>query len=281
MPALLFFAVFALVPLALVAYLSLTRWDGLGVPHWAGGANWARLVHDRDVREAAWHSVVLTVATWAFQTPVALLLGVWAAGRGRARAALSAVFVLPLLLSSAAVALVWKSLLDPNFGLVRQAAPWLGLADGSWFTTPEGAFTAVVFVLGWQFIPLHALLYQGGARQIPDDLYQAATLDGAGRLRRFRSITLPQLRNTVTVSSVLMIVGSLTFFDTVLILTGGGPGTATEIVPLVAYRTGFEGFEMGYASAISSALVLVATAVSLALVRLSGFGRMPAGADAR
>nr|WP_231134969.1 sugar ABC transporter permease [Motilibacter deserti] len=270
----LFFAVFALAPLGIVAYLSFTSWDGLGAPTWVGGANWSRLLADRDLRDAAWHSLVLTVATWAFQTPVALLLGVWSAGRQRSRAVVSAVFLLPLLLSSAAVALVWKSLLDPNFGLVAELAPRLGFDDASWFSTPEGALTAVLFVLGWQFIPLHALLYQGGARQVPDVLHQAAAMDGAGTARRFWSITLPQLRNTVVASSVLMVVGSLTFFDTVLILTAGGPGTATTIVPLVAYRTGFEGFEMGYASAIAFALVLVATGISLLLVRVTGFGRM-------
>nr|WP_231127004.1 sugar ABC transporter permease [Motilibacter aurantiacus] len=205
-----------------------------------------------------------------------MLLGVWSAGRGRHRAVLSAVFLLPLLLSSAAVALVWKSLLDPNFGLVAEVAPVLGFDDASWFSTPEGAFSALLFVLGWQFIPFHALLYQGAARQVPEVLHQAAALDGAGRARRFWSITLPQLRNTVVASSVLMVVGSLTFFDTVLILTGGGPGTSTTVVPLLVYRNGFEGFEMGYASAIAFALVLVSTAVSLLLVRLTGFGRMSA-----
>ncbi|NHC46283.1 carbohydrate ABC transporter permease [Motilibacter aurantiacus] len=275
-PALGFFALFALAPLAIVAYLSFTSWNGLGAPEWVGWANWSRLLSDRDVREAAWHSLLLTVGTWAFQTPAALLLGVWSAGRGRHRAVLSAVFLLPLLLSSAAVALVWKSLLDPNFGLVAEVAPVLGFDDASWFSTPEGAFSALLFVLGWQFIPFHALLYQGAARQVPEVLHQAAALDGAGRARRFWSITLPQLRNTVVASSVLMVVGSLTFFDTVLILTGGGPGTSTTVVPLLVYRNGFEGFEMGYASAIAFALVLVSTAVSLLLVRLTGFGRMSA-----
>lgn len=273
-PGALFFTFFAVVPMALVAYLSCTEWNGLGTPTWTGGDNWSRLVQDPEMRQAIGLSIALTVVTWLFQTPVSLLIGVWAAGRQRGRALLSAVFFLPLLLSSAAIALLWKSLFDPNFGLAADIGPWFGIEDGNIIGTSRGAFLAVAFVASWQFIPFHTLLYQAGARQIPRSLYDAASIDGTGRYRMFWHITLPQLRNTVVTSSVLMVVGSLTFFDTVLILTNGGPGTDTTIVPFLMYRTGFVGFEMGYASAIAVALVVVATAVSLLLVRLTGFGAM-------
>jgi xylobiose transport system permease protein len=266
LPGVAFFVFFAVAPMALVAYLSLTRWDGLDAPRFTGLANWSRLAGDEVMQQAVVLSLVLTVVSWAVQTPIALLLGVWAAGRQRNRAVLSAVFFVPLLLSSAAVALLWRSLFDPNFGLPLGGLDVLG--------TQRSAFAAVVFVAGWQFIPFHALLYQAGTRNIPRSLYQAATVDGAGTLRQFLHITLPQLRNTLATSSVLMVVGSLTFFDTVLILTRGGPGTDTTIVPYLMYRTGFVSFEMGYASAIALTLVVVATAISTLLVKVSGFGKM-------
>jgi xylobiose transport system permease protein len=265
LPGVAFFALFAVAPMGLVAYLSFTHWDGLDLPTPAGLDNWARLVSDDVMQQAVVLSLALTAVSWAVQTPVALLLGVWAAGRQRNRAVLSGVFFLPLLLSSAAVALLWRTLLDPNFGLP------LGL---NVFGSQSSAFAAVVFVASWQFIPFHALLYQAGARNIPRSLYEAATIDGAGTVRQFFHLTLPQLRHTATTSSVLMVVGSLTFFETVLILTRGGPGTDTTIVPYLMYRTGFVGFEMGYASAIAVTLVVVATAVSSVLVRVSGFGTM-------
>jgi xylobiose transport system permease protein len=266
LPGVAFFVFFAVAPMALVAYLSLTRWDGLDAPRFTGLANWSRLAGDEVMQQAVVLSLVLTVVSWAVQTPIALLLGVWAAGRQRNRAVLSAVFFVPLLLSSAAVALLWRSLFDPNFGLPLGGLDVLG--------TQRSAFAAVVFVAGWQFIPFHALLYQAGTRNVPQSLYQAATVDGAGTLRQFLHITLPQLRNTIATSSVLMVVGSLTFFDTVLILTRGGPGTDTTIVPYLMYRTGFVSFEMGYASAIALTLVVVATAISTLLVKVSGFGKM-------
>ncbi len=264
LPGVLFFAFFALVPMALAFYLSFTEWDGLSDPKPVGLANWQKLLDDPRLTQSLWLTVLLTVCSWAFQTVVALLLGVWAAGPQRNRAVLSAIFFVPLVLSSAAIALLFYALLDPNFGVIRT-----GILGSS-----SGAFLAIVFVGGWQFIPLHTLIYQGGARQIPAVLYQAATVDGAGRYRQFFSITLPQLRHTMTTSSVMMIAGSLTYFETVLLLTRGGPGTDTAILPYLMYEAGFESYDFGYASAIASFLVIAATGLSLLLVRLTGFGGM-------
>ncbi|WP_246406547.1 carbohydrate ABC transporter permease [Nocardiopsis aegyptia] len=265
---------FAALPMVLVAYLSLTSWGGLGTPEFVGLENWSRLAGDPVMRRAVWLSLVLTVLNWIVQTPIALLLGVWAAGPQRNRAVLSAIFFLPLLLSSAAIAIIWRALLDPNFGPLAWLGPRLGLGSVDVLGGPTSAFAMIVFVTAWQFIPLHMLLYQGGARQIPASLYEAARIDGAGMLRSFWHITLPQLRHTITTSSVLMVVGSLTYFDTVLILTGGGPGTDTTIVPFLMYRAGFRSWELGYASAIAFTLVVVATVIALLLVRFTGFGSM-------
>lgn len=273
-PGLLYFGLFAALPMVLVAYLSLTSWGGLGSPRFIGLENWSRLVGDPLMRNAIWLSLLLTVLTWAIQTPISLLLGVWAAGHQRNRAILSAVFFLPLLLSSAAIAIIWGALLDPNFGPLAWVGPRLGMSSVDPVGDPDGAFMVIVFVSAWQFIPLHMLLYQGGARQIPATLYQAAEIDGAGRLRAFWYITLPQLKHTMTTSSVLMVVGALTYFDTVLILTGGGPGSNTTIVPYLMYRAGFQEWELGYASAVAFTLVVSATLIALLLVRFTGFGNM-------
>ncbi|MFD4762868.1 carbohydrate ABC transporter permease [Streptomyces sp. NPDC058439] len=272
-PGILFFAVFAIVPLAIAVYLSFCQWDGLHSPSLTGVGNWTRLFKDPEFRQAAWLSLLLTTISWAFQTPVALLLGVWAAGRQRGRTVLSAVFFIPLLLSTTAIAMLFHALLDPNFGVIKEIGPWFGI-DPNIMGSSTGALLTVAFVGGWQFMPFHTLIYQGGTRQIPEVLYQAAAIDGAGMVRQFFHITLPQLRNTVTTSSVLMIVGSLTYFDTVLIMTKGGPGTDTTVLPYLMYRTGFQTYDLGYAAAIATALVVVATGLSLILVRFSGFGTM-------
>ncbi|MPZ80035.1 MAG: ABC transporter permease subunit [Actinophytocola sp.] len=269
MPAGLFFGFFAAFPLVLVVYLSFTEWAGIGNPEIAGFDNWVRLFSDQRILDATQTTLIFTVLGWATQTPMALLIGVWAAGPQRNRAILSSIFFLPLLLSSAAVALMWNRLLDPYYGLAAEMGPFRNILG-----TGSGALAAIVFVVGWQFIPFHTLLYQAAARNIPQVLYDAATVDGANRWDMFWHITLPQLRNTIITSSTIMVVGSLTFFETVLLLTNGGPGTSTYILPFEMYIQGFRSFQFGYASAIATVLVVVATAVSLVIVKFSGFAKM-------
>lgn len=214
---------------------------------------------------------VLLVGNILVQAPVSILLGVWAAGHQRNRAVLSAVFFLPLLLSTAATAIMWRQLLDPNFGLPSKVQ-WLFGANP--LGTQQGAIACLVLVTSWQFVPFHSLLYQGAARAIPQTLYQAASIDGAGRRLQFFHITLPQLRNTMITSTIFMVVGGLTAFDIVLLLTNGGPGTDTSILPFSMYQTAFRTYDYGYASAIASFLLLIATAASVLLTKLSGYDKM-------
>lgn len=132
----------------------------------------------------------------------------------------------------------------------------------------------LAFVSTWQFTPFHTLIYQGAARAIPPVLYQAAEIDGAGRYRQFFHITLPQLRTSMITSMILMIVGGLTTFETVLILTQGGPGTDTTISAYYMYDKAFKSFDYGTGSAIALALVVAATVISLIVVRVSGYDKM-------
>ncbi|MFF1798125.1 carbohydrate ABC transporter permease [Kitasatospora sp. NPDC058263] len=276
-PAGVFFLLFAIVPLLLVVVLSFTSWDGIGEPRFNGLDNWAALVHDPVMAQSVGTTLLLTALGVVTQTPVSILLGVWAAGPQRNRAVLSAVYFVPLLLSATAVSVVWRAVLDPNFGVPAQVT-WL-FGDGNLLGSRSGAIGVLTFVGIWQFTPLHALLYQGGARAIPPVLYQAAAVDGAGTVRQFFHITLPQLRNTVITSVILMVVGGLTTFDTVLILTQGGPGTDTTVTAYYMYQKAFKGFDFGTGSAIALVLMVVATLISLAVVRISGYDRMRGTAE--
>ncbi|HEX6352040.1 sugar ABC transporter permease [Actinophytocola sp.] len=269
LPAVLFFGLFAAFPLVLVVYLSFTDWSGVGTPGFIGAENWIRLFRQDALWEITSVTLLLTALFWATQTPLSILLGVWAAGKQRNRAVLSALFFLPLLLSTAAIALLFNRLFDPYVGIGRGLEPFRNILG-----TASGAITAIVIVVGWQFIPFHTLLYQAAARNIPNVLYDAATVDGAGRWHAFWYITLPQLKNTIITSSTISIVGSLTYFETIFLMTNGGPGTATRTLPLEMYFRSFRAYEFGYASTIASVLVIVATAVSLIIVRFSGFGKM-------
>jgi raffinose/stachyose/melibiose transport system permease protein len=262
------FLAFGIVPLIGVLVLSFTQWDGIGKINPAGLDSWRSVLSDPGLIHALWVTFLIMALSWLFQTPLSLLIGVYLAGHQRYREILAVIYFVPLLLSSAALAITYKALLDPNFGL----GPGLKipLLTQDWLGRDNLALGVVVFVVSWQFIPFHSLIYQSGVRQIPKTLYEASEIDGAGRVRQFFSITLPQLKYTVITSSTLMVVGSLTFFDLIFVLTAGGPGDATRALALDMYKRGFQANLMGPASAIAVILVLVGLALALLLRRLGG-----------
>lgn len=268
-PALLVFVVFAVVPLFGVLYLSFTRWNGISTDIQLDGLNaWKAVLADPQLPHSLLVTFEIMALSWVAQTPLSVLLGVFLAGSQRYRGVLAVVFFIPLLLSSAAIAITWKALLDPNFGL--GAGLGVPLLQQDWLGREGLAVAVVVFIVSWQYVPFHTLIYQGGVRQIPRSMYEAAELDGAGRVRQFFSITLPQLRYTIITSSTLMVVGSLTFFDLIFVLTAGGPGDATRVLALDMYKRGFMANLMGPASVIAVILVLVGLLLALVLRRLGG-----------
>ncbi|KRE55797.1 ABC transporter [Arthrobacter sp. Soil736] len=271
LPALVFFLVFAVVPLAGVVFLSFTSWDGLREIRLDGLSSWATVLTDPVTGNALLVTAKIMFFSFMVQAPISLLLGVFTAGGQKYRAALAVLYFLPLLLSSAAVAIAFKALLDPNFGLgPGLQVPFL-IQD--WLGNSDLVLFVVVFVIAWQFVPFHTLIYQGGVRQIPTSLYEAAEIDGAGRVRQFLNITLPQLKYTIITSSTLMVVGSLAYFDLIFVLTGGGPGYSTRLLPLHMYLTGFKANDMGAASALGVILIVIGLGLALLLQRLGGKNR--------
>ena len=185
---------------------------------------------------------------------------------------MSVFYFSPLLFSSTAVAIAFKNLLDPQFGIGKAfGVDWLA---HNWLGDPNTALWVLIMVVSWCFIPLHSLLYQGAVRQIPQNLYEAAMIDGAGPMRQFFSITLPQIKYTFATDSTLMIVGSLTYFDLVYVMTQGGPGNATRILPLDMYLKGFKSYDMGGASVVGVIILAMGIIISLLLNKLSGSDKM-------
>ena len=232
--------------------------------------SWRAVLADPGLLHSIWVTFVVMALSWAVQTPLSILLGVFLAGHQRYREFLAVLFFIPLLLSSAAIAITYKALLDPNFGL--GAGLHIPLLVQDWLGEARLAMGVIIFVVSWQFIPFHTLIYQGAVRQIPRSMYEAAQLDGAGRVRMFFRITLPQLKYTIITSSTLMVVGSLVFFDLIFVLTEGGPGDATRNLALDMYKRGFQANLMGQASGIAVILVALGLATALLLRRIGGGG---------
>ena len=280
-PAIAFFLVFALGPLIAAVYLSFLNWDGISPPTWVGLGNWTRAFSDPVTLHAIFLTVQVMVLSWIIQTPISLLLGVFLAGYQRYRAILSVFYFLPLLFSAVAIGLIWSSSMLSSDGALNTLLRSIGASSlaKNWLGDPRLALYAIVVVIAWQFIPFHTLLYQAGARQVPQVLYEAARIDGANGVQRFFHITLPQLRYTVVTSTILILTGSLTYFDVIFVMTGGGPGYATRILPLQMYITAFQDAQIGYGSAIAVILAVAGLILSLILLRITGFGRMESQAE--
>lgn len=275
-PPMVLFTLFIIVPMLAAIAMSFVKWNGLGTPAWAGGANWSQFFSDPIARASVVVTLKVVVLSYVIQTPVSLALGLFTAGRERYKSVYATIFVLPLLISTAGIALMWESMLDPNFGaLSALSKSWhLSFLQQNWLGNPSLALEVVVVIIAWQFIPFHTLLYAVGRRQIPVQLYEAATLDGASPPQLFWRITLPQLRYTIVTSGILMVVGSLTYFDIIYILTNGGPGNTTRVLSLDMYNVAFVQDQYGYASVLAVILGVIGIAVAYGLVSSTGFSTM-------
>ena len=267
-PAAVYFFAFGVIPLLGVLFLSFTTWDGIGAIKFTGLTSWKSELTDPGLPHSLWVTFEIMILSWLVQTPISILLGVFTASFKRYRALLAVLYFIPLLLSGVAISITFKALLDPNFGL--GAGFGIDALKQDWLGQPRLAMATLIFVVSWQWIPFHSLIYQGAVRQIPGSLYEASQIDGAGRMRQFFSITLPQIKYTIITSSTLMVVGSLTFFDLIFVLTAGGPGDATRVLALDMYKRGFQANLMGPASAIAVILVLVGLGLALLLRRIGG-----------
>ncbi|HUB69947.1 MAG TPA: sugar ABC transporter permease [Acidimicrobiales bacterium] len=275
-PTMALYGAFIIIPTAFALFLSFTNWDVDGPIKWAGFANWSEFFSD----PVSYHSLLVTFElaafSWLAQTPVAMALGIFIAGTQRYRAVYAALYLLPLLLSTAGLSLMWQDVLFPQFG----GLAWLGIhahlrfLSRNWLGSSHLALYTIVVIIAWQFVPFHTLIFQAGRRAIPAELYDAASVDGASMRQSFWHVTLPQLRYSIVTSSTLVLVGSLTYFDIIYILTSGGPGNTTRVLAMDMYNIGFNQTEFGYASAIATVLGLIGILLAVLLVRLSGFGSM-------
>jgi ABC-type sugar transport system permease subunit len=269
------YALFIIVPVILALFLSFTSWNAIGAPHWIGLGNWDSFLHDSEAKHSLLVTLEFAALSWVIQTPISMALGLFIAGPQRYRMVYSVIFVIPMLLSTVGVALMWSGLLDPNLGALAYLSHHLGVHSliQNWFGSTTLTPFVLLWIIAWQFIPMHMLIYQNGRRSIPEVLYEAAEIDGATRTRKFVRITLPQLRHTIAMSSALILVMSLTYFDMFYVLTGGGPGDSTNVLALQMYKVAFEQNKFGYASVFAVVLGLLAIVVGSAIMKLSGFSR--------
>ncbi|MFW6237819.1 MAG: carbohydrate ABC transporter permease [Halanaerobiales bacterium] len=205
------------------------------------------------------------------QLTISLLLAVLVTSKTRLSDFLKTVYFIPLLTSSVAVATLWSFIYHPTFGLLNAFLEKLGLdfLILDWLGSSKSALYAVIAAINWRFIPFYMILFIAAIVGIPKRLYEAAEIDGASAFQSFWYITLPQLKNTIINATVLILVGSLKYFDIVFTMTQGGPNHSSELLATYMYLKTFFDFRMGYGSAIAVSLFILAFVTSFVLLKLT------------
>jgi raffinose/stachyose/melibiose transport system permease protein len=282
-PATILYTCLLVGPAFVALFLSFFSWNGVGALNWVGLGGWSRFFGDNNVWYAMWLTVQVTVISWVLQTLSALTIGIATARPSRLHSILAAVYVLPLLVSTTAVGLLWGAFLSPTLGGLAYLGQDLHLhflSTTDWLGSPAIVLYVITFIVAWELTPFYTLLYRIARQQVPVSLYEAAQLDGASPLQQLVHVTLPQLRNTVATTSILMVITGVTNFDLFFILTDGGPGRSSTVLPLYMYNLGFFSNEYGYASTVAVFLVvlgLLLGGVIMWLTRFSTASRQTAG----
>jgi raffinose/stachyose/melibiose transport system permease protein len=259
-PALLVYVLYVIYPIFQSALYSLRDWSGIGAGTYIGLANYREALTDSVFWGAFRNNIILVVASIAIQLPIALMLALLLSSRFPGWRFFRAVYFLPLLLSTVAIGLVWINVYDPTFGMLNSVLEFLGLENlqQSWLGNESLALPAIIAVVCWQYIPFYMILFIAGLTTIPEDLYEAAKLDGASGWDSFWGITLPLLRPITRTAAILSLIGSLKFFDLVWVMTRGGPNRSTDLMATYMFEQAFSSFRMGYGSAIAMLLFFFA-----------------------
>jgi len=264
--ALLLIFLFHVVPCLWGIALSFFRYDGIGEPDWVGLDNYRRLSADPTVSAAL--QVTLRYALGAVPLSLAAGLAIalaldekWFRGKTLART----LFFMPNVLSLVAVAFVWEWLLNPKFGVVNTLLQGIGVAGPAWLSDPATALWCIILLQVWHGLGFTVIVFLAGLQGIPEVYYEAARLDGASRLQQIRSVTLPLLMPTVMFLSIMGFIGAFQVFQSVYMMTGGGPADATRVIVFYLWQVAFERVELGYASTI--AVVIFAVVLMLTLVQ--------------
>jgi multiple sugar transport system permease protein len=257
-----------LFPWIFTIFMSLHDWKVTGATPFVGLTNYAKMLTD----ERFLWAIVRTIWFTAGTVIAPMLLGVWAAvcfaSHFRLRGLARTLFVLPMMATPVAIALVWTMMFHPQLGVLNYLLTSVGLPPSSWVYDSSTVIPTLVMVETWQWTPLVMLIVLGGIASLPQEPYEAAILDGASSWQMFRHITLPLVWPFIMVSAVIRLIDALKTFDTIYVITLGGPGTSSETLNILLYQTAFAYYDLGYGSAIVVVFFVLILLISLLLLRI-------------
>jgi len=264
-PAIIVLVVTTTFPLAFLLWNSFHSIN-LAMPYmngFVGFDNYAAMFHDGEFWHSLWLTAIYTVSTVALQLVIGLGLALLVMQIPAGQWLFRIVAILPIVLAPVVVGLFWRTLmLAPNFGVIDFAVKALGFGAINWLGSPTSALVSVIVIHTWQWTPFAFLVLLASLASLPPDVYEAARIDRANAVNRFIHITLPLIRPAIVIVVIMRSMIALSAFAAIFAATGGGPGTATEILNLYAYRTSFVKLDFGYGSALAVALLLITLVVS-------------------
>jgi multiple sugar transport system permease protein len=267
-PALAVVGAVIVFPWTFTVWMSLHEWRIGGTYGFVGLQNYLRLLSDHRFAEATWHTLVYTLL--AVTAP--LVLGTLAAlifnQRFPLRGILRGVFVMPMMATPVAIALVWTMMFHPQLGVLNYLLSLIGIGPQAWVFHPASVIPSLVLVETWQWTPLVMLIVLGGLAAIPLEPYESAEIDGANAVQKFRYITLPMIAPFLMVAVIIRTIDALKSFDIIYAITQGGPGTASETINLYLYSVAFAYYDVGYGSAIAVVFFVLIVVLSLLLLYL-------------
>lgn len=267
-PALVIVGAVIIFPWAFTLWMSLNEWHLGGEKSFVGFANFIRLAGDARFWQSMSHTVLYTVLS----VVAPLFLGTIAAlvfdSKLPMRGLLRGIFVMPMMATPVAVALVWTMMYHPQLGVLNYLLSFIGIGPQEWIFNQNTVIPSLVLVETWQWTPLVMLIVLGGLAAMPRDPFESAEIDGANGWQKFRYITLPMILPFMMVAVIIRSIDALKSFDIIFAMTQGGPGTASETINIYLYNVAFAYYDIGYASAIAVIFFIVIITMSLALLYL-------------
>lgn len=263
LPNLLGFLAFTFLPVIASFLLSFTSWDMLSPIQWVGMDNYAGLIHDETFIKVFWNTLYFSAVSVPLGIVLALFLAVALDQNIKFKKFYRAAYFLPVISSMVAVAVVWQWIYNPEYGILNYFLGFFGIKGPDWLTSTVWAMPAVIITSVWKNIGFNMLLFLAGLQSISESYYEAAEMDGARWYHKFRYITVLLLSPTTFFVTVMSVISSFQVFDTVFLMTQGGPARSTSVIVHYLYETAFKYFNMGYASAMAYILFFLVLLITL------------------
>lgn len=269
LPALLLVGILIFIPLVLTGYYGLMRWDGIGAMEFIGLTNYINVMQDGMFWQSAGHSGLLAVFS-TLSLAIYLAVSMILASKIKGSDLLRKIYLLPMLLSSVAIAQLWIKIYNPSNGMLNEILAWFGVQNPPlWLADPNIVLYSIFIPILWQYAGFYILIYYAALKNIPESIIEAAKIDGASPIQIAYRIKLPLIMGVVKVTIVLAIVGSLKYFDLIYVMTGGGPNGASEVMASYMYKLAFGTNNFGYGSAVGFMLLIITLIVTVIIRKVT------------